>query len=95
MLKHSEAIRGCSKKQRTFCYRMYRCSYLTVGNLDVAPPAVNHMPLGEASQLGLIASESNKSEAFALPGLCVFLYLKEHITSLSDGREIPDGRRIE
>ena len=71
---------------------MTALAYLRVGNLDVAPSAVDHVPLGEYPHLGLVAGEADESEALGLPRFGVLLHLgHEH---LADGLKVLPQLRL-
>ena len=71
---------------------MTALAYLRVGNLDVAPPAVDHVPLGEHPHLGLVAGEPDEAKPLGLARLGVLLHLShEH---LADGLEVLPQLRL-
>ena len=49
-----------------------------VGDLDVAPAAVDHVPLAEHAHLRLERGEPDEAEAFALARLGVLLHLRRN-----------------
>lgn len=50
-------------------------SYFGIGDLDVAPSAVYHMPLCEHPHLRLVGAESDEAESLRLAGFGVLLDL--------------------
>ena len=67
-------------------------AHLRVGDLDVAPSAVDHVPLGEDPHLGLVAGEPDEPEPLGLPRFGVLLHLRhEH---LADGLKVLPQLRL-
>ena len=67
----------CTAAHKDLARNLLHLTLLAVRDLDVAPPPVNHVPLGENSHLRLVAGEADEPEPFGLACLDIFLDLQE------------------
>ena len=75
---HLQIIGGhvlCTAAHKDLARNLLHLTLLAVRDLDVAPPPVDHVPLGEHPHLRLVAREPDEAEALGLPGLDVLLHL--------------------
>ncbi len=69
-------------------------SLLAVGDLDIAPASVDHVPLGEHAHLGLVAREADEPKPLRLSGLDILLHLGSGITRSSIQRKESSAKRF-
>ena len=81
---HLQIIGGhvlCTATDKDLARNLLHLTLLAVRDLYVAPPPVDHVPLGEHPHLRLVARESDEAEALGLARLDVLLHLRhQHLS---------------
>ena len=71
----------CTATDKDLARNLLHLTLLAVRDLYVAPPPVDHVPLGEHPHLRLVARESDEAEALGLARLDVLLHLRhQHLS---------------
>ena len=71
----------CTTAHKDLARNLLHLTLLAVRDLDVAPPPVNHVPLGKHPHLRLVAREPDEAEALGLAGLDVLFHLRhQHLS---------------